>query len=60
MVKAVRKDAVHMCGLIVSFGQIVLTHMGKGGNQAVFRGSRSLSHRFCRQGKCRLGNGAYG
>ena len=26
----------------------------------VFRGSRSLSHGFCRQGKRHLGNGAYG
>ena len=51
MVKAVRKDAVHMCGLIISSDKSFFTRMGKEENQTFFRGSRGLSHRFCRQGK---------
>ena len=58
MIKAVRKDAVHMCGLIVSSDKLFFTRQG--GNQTLFRGSRNVPHRVCRQGKRHLGNGSYG
>ena len=54
MVKAVRKDAVHLCG------QVVLYPHRQRRNQTFFCGGRSLSHRVCRQGKCHLGHGSYG